>query len=69
MLHDFPGAAALNDADLLVLSVRRRAPKAEQMALIRRYLELGKPLVGIQPLATLLMHAAKRRQVTSNGRN
>ena len=46
--HDFPSTAALNDADLLVLSVRRRAPKAEQMALIRRYLESGKPLVGIR---------------------
>ena len=46
--HDFPGALALDDADLLVLSVRRRAPKAEEMALIRRYIESGKPLVGIR---------------------
>ena len=46
--NDFPGAAALNDADLLVVSVRRRAPKAEEMALIRKYLESGKPLVGIR---------------------
>ena len=46
--HDFPGALALDDADLLVLSVRRRAPKADEMALIRRYIESGKPLVGIR---------------------
>ena len=46
--HDFPGALALDDADLLVLSVRRRAPKADEMALIRRYIEAGKPLVGIR---------------------
>ncbi|MFI5456398.1 MAG: PVC-type heme-binding CxxCH protein [Isosphaerales bacterium] len=46
--HDFPGALALADADLLVLSVRRRAPTAEQMAIIRKYVDAGKPLVGIR---------------------
>ncbi len=46
--HDFPGVEALHDADLLVLSVRRRAPTAEQMAAIRKYLAAGKPLVGIR---------------------
>ena len=46
--HDFPGAQALDDSDLLVLSVRRRAPKADQMAFIRRYIDSGKPLVGIR---------------------
>ena len=46
--HDFRGVEALNDADLLVLSVRRRAPAAEQMAIIRKYIESGKPLVGIR---------------------
>jgi len=46
--HDFPGAQALEDADLLVLSVRRRAPKSDQMAFIRRYIDSGKPLVGIR---------------------
>jgi putative heme-binding domain-containing protein len=46
--HDFPGVEALDDADLLVLSVRRRAPAAKEMAIIRRYIESGKPLVGIR---------------------
>ncbi len=46
--HDFPGVEALDDADLLVLSVRRRAPTAEEMAIIRRYIEAGKPVVGIR---------------------
>ena len=46
--HSFPGATALADADLLVLSVRRRAPAAAEMTLIRRYIESGKPLVGIR---------------------
>ncbi len=46
--HDFPGTESLDDADLLVLSVRRRAPTAEQMAVIRRYVDAGKPVVGIR---------------------
>jgi nicotinamidase-related amidase/type 1 glutamine amidotransferase len=45
---DFPGIAALSDADLLVLSVRRRAPGAEQLAIVRKYIESGKPVVGIR---------------------
>src|SRR5262249_60207005 len=44
----FPPAAVRVDADLLVLSVRRRAPRSSEMALIRRYIESGKPLVGIR---------------------
>jgi putative heme-binding domain-containing protein len=46
--HDFKGMEALNDADLLVLSVRRRAPAAGQMAIIRKFIESGKPVVGIR---------------------
>ena len=46
--HDFKGIEALSDADLMVLSVRRRAPSAEQMSIIRKYLESSKPLVGIR---------------------
>ena len=46
--HDFKGIEALHDADLMVVSVRRRAPAAEQMSMIRKYLESGKPVVGIR---------------------
>ena len=46
--HDFKGIEALHDADLMVLSVRRRVPAAEQMSMIRKYLESGKPVVGIR---------------------
>jgi type 1 glutamine amidotransferase len=47
--HGFPGLIeALKDADLLVISVRRRSPPAEQLAAIRRHLESGKPLIGIR---------------------
>lgn len=45
---DFPGLEVLEDADLLVLSVRRRTPKSAQLELLRKYLDAGKPLVGIR---------------------
>lgn len=47
--NDFPGTEALLDqADLLVVSVRRRAPTEAQMKAIRRYIKSGKPVVGIR---------------------
>lgn len=47
--NNFPGlVAALRTADLLVLSVRRRTPPAEQLDAVRSYLAAGKPLVGIR---------------------
>ncbi len=46
--NDFPGVEALAESDLLVLSVRRRAPRAQQLAAIRGYLESSKPLVAIR---------------------
>jgi nicotinamidase-related amidase/type 1 glutamine amidotransferase len=48
-LHRFPGLVeAMRDADLLVLSVRRRALPKEQLAAVRAHLEAGKPLLGIR---------------------
>ncbi len=46
--HNFAGLEKLNDADLVVLSVRRRAPSKEQMASLKAHLDRGKPLVGIR---------------------
>ncbi len=47
--NDFAGLEdALADADLLVLSVRRRAPTVRQMEAIRAHLVAGKPLVAIR---------------------
>jgi type 1 glutamine amidotransferase/nicotinamidase-related amidase len=47
--HSFPGLlGALRDADLLLVSVRRRALPKEQLDAIRAHLEAGKPLVGIR---------------------
>lgn len=47
--NQFPGlVAALRDADLLFLSVRRRTPPKNQLDAVRAYLAAGKPLVGIR---------------------
>ena len=46
--HDFPGLEALETADLLVVSVRRRGLSTEQLARIRSYLEKGGALVAIR---------------------
>lgn len=46
--NSFPGLQALETADLLVLSVRRRSLPKEQLDLVRQYLKCGRPLVGIR---------------------
>tara|TARA_R110002073_G_scaffold46574_1_gene127118 strand:- start:136 stop:966 length:831 start_codon:yes stop_codon:yes gene_type:complete len=46
--NDLPGIDVLNDADVLLLSVRRRVLPPAQMSVIRNYLESGKPIVGIR---------------------
>ena len=44
----FPGLDVLKKADLLILSVRRRALPQKDLALIRDYLKAGRPLIGIR---------------------
>lgn len=47
--HDFPGLNdALKDADLLVVSVRRRGLAKEQLDAVRAHLNRGRPLVGLR---------------------
>lgn len=47
--NDFPGlVAAVRDADLLLVSVRRRTPLKEQLAAVRAHFAAGKPIVGIR---------------------
>ena len=46
--NDVPGLAALYDADLLVLSMRRRALPVAQMDHLERYVRAGKPLVAVR---------------------
>ena len=45
--HRFDRIEEMSDADILLVSVWRRAPPQEQLALIRRYIESGRPVVGI----------------------
>jgi len=44
----FPGIEAIKNADLLVVSVRRRTPPKDQLELIRQHLNAGKPLIGLR---------------------
>ncbi len=46
--NDLPGIDVLNEADVLLLSVRRRVLPPTQMTVVRKYLESGKPIVGIR---------------------
>ena len=46
--HTFEGIAALEAADILILSTRRRFPKTEDLAIIRTFIESGKPVVGVR---------------------
>jgi type 1 glutamine amidotransferase len=42
------GLDILNETDVLLISVRRRALPREQLAAIRRFVEEGKPVIGIR---------------------
>src|SRR5437588_11532353 len=44
----FTNYSVIKDADLLVISVRRRTPPKEMLDLIRAHLNAGKALVGIR---------------------
>jgi nicotinamidase-related amidase/type 1 glutamine amidotransferase len=46
--HKLPGLDVLNDADLALISVRRRALPTKEMELIRKFVAAGKPLIGIR---------------------
>lgn len=46
--NNLAGMEQAEDYDLVLLSVRRRAPKREQLAALRRYVDAGGPLVVIR---------------------
>jgi len=47
--NNFPGlVAAIRDADLLFISLRRRTPLKEQLDAVLAHLNSGKPLIGIR---------------------
>jgi type 1 glutamine amidotransferase/nicotinamidase-related amidase len=46
--NKIPGIEVIEDADLVLFSVRRRVLPKKQMALIKKYVAAGKPVVGIR---------------------
>ena len=48
LCHTFEGIAALEAADILILSTRRRFPTTGDLAIIRNFIESGKPVVGVR---------------------
>ncbi|HEY8504211.1 MAG TPA: ThuA domain-containing protein, partial [Gemmataceae bacterium] len=46
--NHFPDLEAVRSADVLLVSVRRRTPREEEVALLREYVKSGKPVVGIR---------------------
>ncbi len=46
--HRLPGLEVMSQADLLMVSVRRRPLVPEQLAMIQKWVESGKPVVGIR---------------------
>jgi putative membrane-bound dehydrogenase-like protein len=46
--NSFPGIAALDEADVALIFVRRRTPPVEQLAHLRKFVADGKPVVGVR---------------------
>lgn len=47
-LNDIPGIEAVAEADLLIVSARRRTLPAEQLAFVREFVAAGKPVLGVR---------------------
>lgn len=47
-MNSFPGMSAVRDADVVLVSVRRRTPPQEQLDILREYVKSGRPIVGIR---------------------
>jgi nicotinamidase-related amidase/type 1 glutamine amidotransferase len=46
--NEIPGLEVLDDADVALVSIRRRVLRPDQMAVVRRFVKAGKPVVGIR---------------------
>lgn len=46
--HSLPGIEAVRDADVLLVSIRRRVLPAAEMQLVRDFVAAGKPVIGIR---------------------
>lgn len=60
--NHFPGLEVLRDADVVLLSARRRNLSVEQLGLFREHLAAGKPLVGIRT-ASHAFHQSKEGEL------
>ena len=56
----------LNDADVLLVSVRRRTPPKAQLEVIRRYVAAGKPVVGIRTASHAFALARNQKLADGN---
>src|SRR5262249_5631506 len=45
---DAPGLEVLDESDVLLVSVRRRLLRKDQLEMIRRFVKAGKPVIGIR---------------------
>ncbi|ULQ51061.1 isochorismatase family protein [Flavihumibacter fluvii] len=61
-IHNIENLQIMQDADLAVIQVRRRALPAEQMKLIKDYANSGKPIIGLRTAS----HAFNANQVVPN---
>lgn len=61
-IHNIENLQIMQDADLAVIQVRRRALPAEQMKLIKDYVNSGKPVMGLRTAS----HAFNANQVVPN---
>jgi len=46
--YDIPGLDVLDDADVAILSIRRKVLRPEQMAIVKRFVAAKKPVIGIR---------------------
>src|SRR5258705_8408486 len=60
---DLPGIEALDSADVMVLFTRRLLLPADQMAHARKFIDSGKPLVGIRTASHEIGRASCRERV------
>lgn len=61
--YDIPGLDVLDDADVAILSIRRKVLKPEQMAIVKRFVAAKKPVIGIRTTS----HAFSLRSETPQG--
>ena len=60
---DFPQLAALEKADALFISIKRRGLPPTQLAAIRAFAESGKPVIGIRTASHALLSVSNRPPV------